>query len=174
VKQLFKVLCDFEDVERYTPALVGDSEQWSSIVSAAEENRQSFCKALSGKTLFSALYGMYTVALQKLKALLKTSNPADPTKTTNPALTQKDGFTEVWRRKRHSTNKAAPTIKKAAAAIAAAIIATPLKDNTRNFFAPLRTTSMDTNSSGAEVTTHEEAVPGKASRLLPITNLLQL
>jgi hypothetical protein len=38
---------------------------------------------------------------------------------------------------------------------------------------------MDTDSSGAEATTHEEAVPGKASRLPPIilmskSNLIQL
>jgi hypothetical protein len=63
LKQLFKVLCGIEDVARYTPDSVGDSDQWSSIVSAAEDNRQNFCKALTGKTLFNALYDMYTVAL---------------------------------------------------------------------------------------------------------------
>lgn len=31
----------------------------------------------------------------------------------------------------------------------------------RNFFAPLRAASMDTNSSGAEATAHKEAVSGK-------------
>jgi hypothetical protein len=62
LKQLFKVLCD-EDVAGYTPASVGDSDQWSSIVNTAEGNRRNFCKALGGKTLYSALYGMYTVAL---------------------------------------------------------------------------------------------------------------
>jgi hypothetical protein len=30
LKQLFKVHCDIEDVAGYTPASVGDSEQWSS------------------------------------------------------------------------------------------------------------------------------------------------
>jgi hypothetical protein len=65
LKQLFKVLCDIEDVAGYNPASVGESEQWSSIVSAAEDKRQNFCKALTGKTLFSALCGMYTVTLQE-------------------------------------------------------------------------------------------------------------
>jgi hypothetical protein len=37
LKQLFRVLCDIEDVAGYTPASVGDSEQWSSMISAAEE-----------------------------------------------------------------------------------------------------------------------------------------
>jgi hypothetical protein len=89
-------------------------------------------KALSGKTLFNALYGTYTVVLQELKALLKTSNTADPTKTPNPAPTQEDGFTDVRRCKRHSINEAAPTTKKPASAA----VATTLKITTRNFFAP--------------------------------------
>jgi hypothetical protein len=37
---------------------MGDAKQWSSIVSAAEEKKQNFCKTLTGKTLFSALNGM--------------------------------------------------------------------------------------------------------------------
>jgi hypothetical protein len=65
LKQLFKVLCDIEDVAGYTPASVGNSDQWSSIVIAAEGNRRNFCKALDRKTLYSALYGTYTVTLQE-------------------------------------------------------------------------------------------------------------
>jgi hypothetical protein len=72
--------------------------------------------------------------------------------------------------------EAAPTSKKPAAEIKN----TPNKDvATRNFFAPMRATNMDTDTSGAEVTTVEEAVPGKAGRPPPITltattNLIQL
>jgi hypothetical protein len=36
LKQLFKVLCDIEDVAGYTPASVGESDQWSVIVNVAE------------------------------------------------------------------------------------------------------------------------------------------
>jgi hypothetical protein len=106
LKQLFKVLCDIEDVAGYTPAPVGESEQWSAIVNAVEENTQNFCKALTGKTLFSALYGTYTVALQELKTLLKAHAPAGQSKTT-----EEDGFKEVRRRKRHSSNESTPTLK---------------------------------------------------------------
>jgi hypothetical protein len=74
LKQLFKTLCDIEDVVGYTPASVGDSEQWSSIVEA-EDNQINFCKALTGKILFSALYGMYTITLKDLKALLNAGKP---------------------------------------------------------------------------------------------------
>jgi hypothetical protein len=90
---------------------------------------------------------------------------------------QDDGFKEVRRRKQHSTNEAASISKKAAAETKS----TATKEvATRNFFPPLRaSTTMETDSSGAETTTLEETVPGKAGRPLPIiltstTNLIQL
>jgi hypothetical protein len=58
---LFKVVCDTEDVAGYTPPVVRESAEWTAIISAAEETRARYCKALSGKTRFSALYGTYTV-----------------------------------------------------------------------------------------------------------------
>jgi hypothetical protein len=75
LKKLFKVLGDIEGVAAYTPASVGNSEQWSAIVNSAEVNRQNLCKALSGKTLFSAPYSTYTVA-HELKVVLKASTVA--------------------------------------------------------------------------------------------------
>jgi hypothetical protein len=87
MKQLFKVIRDIEEMARYTSASVGESEQWSSIVNTAEENRQNFCKVLNGKNLFSALYGTYTVALHELKAVLKASTPAGQSKTPKSAAT---------------------------------------------------------------------------------------
>jgi hypothetical protein len=70
------LLCDIEDVAGYTPASVGDSDQWSSIVNTAEENQVNLCKALTGKTLFNALYCSYAVMLNELRALLKASSSA--------------------------------------------------------------------------------------------------
>jgi hypothetical protein len=110
LKQLFKVLYDIEDVVGYTPASVGDSDQWSSIVNAAEENRRNFCKALDGKTLYSALYGTYTDALQELKALLKASATTNP--TPKPTSTQEDGFTEVRRWKSKTPTNPPKLLKK--------------------------------------------------------------
>jgi hypothetical protein len=80
LKKLFNVLGDIEGVAAYTPASVGNSKQRSAIVNSAE-NRQNLCKALSGKTLFSALYGTYTEALHELKAVLKANNLASQSKT---------------------------------------------------------------------------------------------
>jgi hypothetical protein len=158
---LYEAICYIESLAECTPAAVGESAEWTAIVNTAEENRASYCKALSGSVLFSALHGAYTVALKDLKSLLKSSNPAGNTATGTESAkpTQEDCFKEVRRRKRHSTNEAAPTSKKPAAE------ATTKKQEvaTRNFFAPLRAT-MDTDTSGAEATTVEEAVPGKTSR----------
>jgi hypothetical protein len=60
-----------------------------------------------------------------------------------------------------------------------ALADTPAKVTTRNFFAPLRTTNMDTDSSDSETTPQEEMVPAKTCRPPPIilkspTNLIQL
>jgi hypothetical protein len=78
----------------------------------AEENRQNFCKVLNGNNLFSALYDTYTVALHELKAVLKASTPAGQSKTPKSAATQEDGFKEVRKPKRHSTNETAQLQRK--------------------------------------------------------------
>jgi hypothetical protein len=74
-RQLFKVLCNIEEVTVYTPAVVRESAEWAGRVSDAEGKRTNFCKALSDKILFSAPYGTYTVTLNDLKFILKASKP---------------------------------------------------------------------------------------------------
>jgi hypothetical protein len=68
---LYSTLCAIEDVAGYAPAVVGESAEWTAVVSDTEEKRANYCKALSGKTLLSAMYGTYSVTLTDLK-----SNPA--------------------------------------------------------------------------------------------------
>jgi hypothetical protein len=174
---LYTTICDIEDLAGCTPAAVGESTQWTEIVNTAEDNRAKYCKALSGKLQFGTLHGTYTVALKELKSLLKASNSAGGTNTSTESVkpSQDDGFKEVRRRKRHNTNEVSPTSKKSAAD---ATNNNKQEVATRNFFAPLRATTMETDSSGAEATTVEEAVPGKASWKPPIiltstTNLIQ-
>jgi hypothetical protein len=84
---------------RYTPASVGKSEQWSSIVSTAE-------------FLQSSNWEDPVFTLQELKVMLKVSTPNDQSKTPMSTATQVNGFKEVWRCKQHSTNETAPTSKK--------------------------------------------------------------
>jgi hypothetical protein len=55
MQQLFKVLCYTKDLAGYTPASVGESEEWAAIIRAAEHNRESYSVALRGKILYSAL-----------------------------------------------------------------------------------------------------------------------
>jgi hypothetical protein len=177
LRQLYKILCNIEDVAGYTPASVGESEQWSSIVITVEENRVNFCKALSGKKLYSALYGTYTVTLNELKGLLKTSTTAKSGATGSPR--QDEGFQEVHRRKRHNTQEIAKTSKKAAVQSTPQPVITSLNEfATRNFFAPLRTTEMDTDSASTEASP-QETTTAKTGRRPPIVltsdvNLIKL
>jgi hypothetical protein len=62
-RRLFKIICDIEDVASYTPAAIGESAERTAIVSAPDDNKASYCKALTGKALFSVLYGTCTVTL---------------------------------------------------------------------------------------------------------------
>jgi hypothetical protein len=57
VVQVYKVLNDIEIIPGCTPAKVGESSEWTSIVNSAG-NIANFCKTLDGNPLFSALYGM--------------------------------------------------------------------------------------------------------------------
>jgi hypothetical protein len=42
VQQVYKVLSDIKFLAKCTPAKVGESSEWTSIVSSAEENRANF------------------------------------------------------------------------------------------------------------------------------------
>jgi hypothetical protein len=141
-RKLLKVLCTIEDVAGCTPTAVGESAEWTAVVSTTEENWASYCKALSGNVPFSALYGTYTFALKELKALLNV-NTTTPQTAKWP--TQEEIFQEVRRPKSHSSNEAARTPKKIlVTATSAAANTTPKTVPTRNFFAPLRTPKLRT------------------------------
>jgi hypothetical protein len=82
---------------------------------------------------------------------------------------QEDGFKEA----RRWQGQAPRNAKKAALPMSSAKVAT------KNFFAPLRTTNMDTDAPGTESSATEETFPGKVSRPPPIVltsaiNLIQL
>jgi hypothetical protein len=96
VVQVHKVLNDTEILAGCTPAEVGESSEWTSIVNSVEENRANFCKSLDGKLLFSALYGMYTVTLIELKAVSAQEKHSDSLNNTSSESTaQDDDFLEV-------------------------------------------------------------------------------
>jgi hypothetical protein len=64
INQLLKVLCDIENLASYTPVSVGESEEWTAIISLAEDNRETYCKGLQMKPLFSTPYGTYAMTKQ--------------------------------------------------------------------------------------------------------------
>jgi hypothetical protein len=109
------VLSDIENLAGCTPAKVGESSEWTSTVNRAEEKRANFCKGLDGNPLFGALYGMYAVTLNEMKAVLKVSPQAGQsgavTKTTMQSAAQDDDFQEIKRRKRHISNNTSQTAK---------------------------------------------------------------
>jgi hypothetical protein len=71
IQQLLKVLCGIEKLANSTPIICWGEQGVGFRISSAEDNREDYCKVLKGKTLFSALYGTYTVTLLDLKKLLK-------------------------------------------------------------------------------------------------------
>jgi hypothetical protein len=165
MQHLFKVLGDLQSLAGCTPRSVGESEEWAAVIRAAEDNLESYSMGLQGKSLYSALYGSYTVTLNDLKHILKSSG-----QTRQPS--KADGFQEVRSRKRHSTAEAAHSPKIAA-------VPSPVQVPTRNFFAPLWTAQMDTYAPDAETSTDEASAPSKAARPPPIVltsaaNLIQL
>jgi hypothetical protein len=118
-----------------------------------------------------------------LKAVLKASTqPEQNVPTPVQQSTKDDGFQEVRRRKRQSSEESTKVSKKPTvpvpATTPAAVQPAPRDTATRNYFAPLRTADMDTDAT-TETVTLEEAVPSKTCRPPPIaltstTNLIQL
>jgi hypothetical protein len=116
--------------------------------------------------------------------MLKVSTLASQEKSPKPGreqLRHDEGFKDVRRRKRHNTDVSAQTSKKSAVQdeTSDALNVLPKEVITRNYFAPLRTANMDTDTSGTDAVPHEEAVPGKTGRPPPIvltssTYLIQL
>jgi hypothetical protein len=139
---------------------VGESFQWTSIVNSAE-NTANYCKAVDWKPHFSAVYCMYTVTLKELKAALKMSAEAGQYGVVNKisvaSTAQDDDFQEVKRSERHIPNDIAQTAKNSTKQVptSATVKMPPKAVLIRNFLAPLRTTEMDTETTGAENTLPE-------------------
>jgi hypothetical protein len=143
------------------------------------------CRALDGKSLYSALYETYTVTLHELQALTKSSC-SKPFLTTAPATAitatngnaDVDGFREQWRRKRNSSGEEESQKKRAVPQTSVERNA-EFKPVTRNYFAPLRQADMDCVEPDGDDTQNQQQTLFPAGRLPPIvlttsTNLMQL
>jgi hypothetical protein len=159
VQEVHKALNDIEIFAGCTPAKVGESPQWTTIVNSAEENRTNFCKYLDGKPLFSTLYGMCTVTLNELKAVSAQAKHSGAANKTSLEPTAQDAeFQEVKRCKRHNSNDKSQSAKKSTKTVptSTAVKLPPKAVSTHNYFARLRTTDMDMETTGAENTLPEQ------------------
>jgi hypothetical protein len=102
-------------------------------------------------------------------------------KTSSEPTTQDDEFREVKRSKRQNSNGNSQSTKKSTKTVptSAAVKLPPKSVSTRNYCAPLRTTEMDTETTGAENTLPEQESPKNLGRPPPIvmtstTNLIHL
>jgi hypothetical protein len=88
-----------------------------------------------------------------------------------------DYFREVKGRKGHISNNTSQTAKKPTKTVpsSAAVKLPPKAVSGRNFFAPLRTTDMDTETTGAGNPLPEQEAPSKSGRPPPhTTNLIRI
>jgi hypothetical protein len=144
-----------------SPRVNGNGAQWKAIITRAKAEMAVLCKHLEGQALFTGMLRLCTAIHRELcDSLKREEQPSEE-------------FCEQRRRKRNPSEQQ-PTVPKEA--VTAATSAP--KITTRNFFAPLRAT-METDSSGMEDKTEEEAVAEKTCRPPPIiltstVNLIQL
>jgi hypothetical protein len=169
VKHVYKVFSDIEILAKCTPAKVRESSDWITIVSIAEENSK-LLQNCRREAAFSALYGIYTLILNELKAVLKVIPHAGQsgavTKISLESAAHDDEFQEVKRRKRYISNDTSQRHKKSTmSAPKSSAGKQPTKAMiTRNVFAPLITNDMDTETIGAETTLPEEDPENQVGR----------
>ena len=112
IQRVLKTISDIVSLASCTPTKVGQGEEWTRIVDAAQEDREKLCAILQGKRLFRALYGVYCLTLANLKSVLQNSvGKETETPQTNKSLPteasadDQDGFQERKRKKRNITGK---------------------------------------------------------------------
>jgi hypothetical protein len=130
-------------------------------VKSEEENRANFCKILDGISHFNALYCMCTLTLNELKAVSARAKHSDAIDTTSSELMAQDDFQEVPKRKRHNSSDTSQSAKKSTKPVptSASVKRPPNPVSIRKFFAPLRTTDMGTETTGAENTLLVQGAP---------------
>jgi hypothetical protein len=128
---------------------------------------------------------MYALTLNEMKAVLKVRAQAGQRRAVNKisaeSTAQDDDFQEIKGHKKHISNSTSQRAKKStkSAAASAAVKLPPKAVLTRNIFPFLRTTDMDTETTGADTTLLEQEAPRKSGRQPTIvktstTNLIRI
>jgi hypothetical protein len=113
LQQVYKVLGYILRLACCTSTSDGESEMWIRAVDTANNDKISLTKILRGKSLYSALYGTYTMTLSELKAVLQGSAKKSifqQAAVTTPAFSSPmeandDGFREQRRRKQKNSSE---------------------------------------------------------------------
>jgi hypothetical protein len=130
--QAYNIINDIITLAGCTPVSIGNSKAWNDIAENAKNDKAALRGVLKGKRQFSALCGIYSVALCEFKQVLQTS--AKRTRSTDEKKNRLSEFTEQKRRKR--SNSSGQDSKKKAATSPAPYHKVQVP--TTNFFAPLR------------------------------------
>jgi hypothetical protein len=139
---VLKTLSDTVSLSSCKRTKVGQGEEWSRIVNAAQEDRTKLREILRGKRLFSALYGVYSPTLASPKAVLQNSvgRETETSQTNRPPSTEgsagnTDGFQERKRKRRNIIGEKSPPEPQPTTFVP-----------TRNFFTPLNSVVVETEA----------------------------
>lgn len=132
---------DIVTLDGNVPSHVSECASWKLVTKRAKHDKENLCKVLKGKTLLSAMYGIYTVTF------IADVLVAGPKKFQDPSCEE---FRAQRQRKRYNTTgDEGLAIKKTHAQTSALPQKAPVP--TKNYFAPLRT-KMDYTESVVEGT----------------------
>ena len=96
IQRVLKTISDIVSLASCTPTKVGQGEEWTRIVDAAQEDRAKLCAILRGKRLFSPLYGVHCLTLANLKSVLQNSvGKATETPQTDPCPQKPSPMTQT-------------------------------------------------------------------------------
>ena len=70
IRRVLRTPNDIGGLTSCTPTKVGESDAWTQIVISAKDDRAKLCEILRRRRRFSALYSVYSLSLNELKAVL--------------------------------------------------------------------------------------------------------
>jgi hypothetical protein len=151
MEQVHRVLVDSAHLAGRTPISVGQSPKWNKTVQNPTEASRSLHQLFVGKPLYSALQGVYAEVLIDLKGVLQESVAKGdaPCTSTRISRMEENEFREQKRRKRNYPGFTENEPKKPTTALNNPRLRRQQEIPTRNFFAPLRTTEVETSQSDA-------------------------
>jgi hypothetical protein len=145
MKGVRRVLVDIAHLAARTPIYVGQSPKWNETVKNATEASRNLHQLFVGKPLYSALQDVYAEIRIDLKGFLQESAAKGNAPCTSISGTDGNEFREQKRRKRNYPGFTENETKKPTTTLNNPRWLRHQEIPTRNFFAPLRTTEVETS-----------------------------